>query len=169
VVNFAIPSRSSLSFTVAHRPGENLRGGAFKTARTFLDFVVDGRSLGELIKARKRDIVSFLIADFAESETARGVRRLLLQEPADLPNNRRSLYICPECGDLGCGAVTVEVIDTGDSFRWQRFGYENTWEDKLDFSCFENVGPFAFEKSSYQLELNMALEKLKSLDSRSES
>jgi len=169
VVNFAIPNRSSLSFTAAHRPGEKLPGGAFKTARTFLDFVVDGSSLGELIKARKHDLVSFLVAGFAESETARGVRRLLLQEPADLPNNRRSLYVCPECGDLGCGAVTVEVIDAGDSFRWQRFGYENTYEDKVDFSSFEDVGPFAFEKSSCELELNTALEKLKSLGARGES
>ncbi|MGH9676677.1 MAG: hypothetical protein ACRD36_06205 [Candidatus Acidiferrum sp.] len=134
-----------------------------------MDFVVDGRSLGELIKARKRDIVSFLVADFPEGETARGIRRLLLQESADLPNNRRSLYVCPECGDPGCGAVTIEVIDVVDSFRWQRFGYENTYENDVDFSPFEDIGPFAFEKGCYQLALNTALEKLKSLGRQSES
>jgi hypothetical protein len=65
--------------------------------------------------------------------TKKGVKRLLLREKADLPNERRSLFICAECGDLGCGAITLEVHNENGKISWSNFGYENTCEDRVQF------------------------------------
>jgi hypothetical protein len=32
------------------------------------------------------------------------------------------LYVCPECGDIQCGAMTVEITKTGNTYTWQNFG-----------------------------------------------
>jgi hypothetical protein len=73
-------------------------GGKNRTVRDYLDFEVDGICLS----TKFGDMVSCLgwaVSDWND----KAVRRLLLEEPADFENNRRSLYVCPECGDLGCG------------------------------------------------------------------
>jgi len=90
-----------------------------------------------------------------ENELA--VRRLLLEEPADFPNERRSLYVCPECGDIGCGAVTVAIEKRDNSIIWRDFGFENTVEDTVD-TRFNAVGPYVFEPVEYESVLKQAAE-----------
>ena len=92
-------------------------GGGGRTQRDFLDFIVDGQPLSELVG----DQVSCL-GWLVPEENAKAVRRLLLKEPPDLPNNRNTLYICPECGDLGCGAVSLVVEPVGNNIIWRDFG-----------------------------------------------
>jgi hypothetical protein len=55
-------------------------------------------------------MVSVVCVEFAENATANAISRLLLSEKADLPNGRRSFFVCSECGDLGCGAITAVVV-----------------------------------------------------------
>ena len=49
--------------------------------------------------------------------------RLLGRLPADLPPGRVAVFVCPECADLGCGAVTVrlelqdDVVRSGEDRR----------------------------------------------------
>lgn len=119
-------------------------GGGGRTQRDFLDFIVDGRPLSESVG----DQVSCL-GWFVPEENARAARRLLLEEPADLPNNRRTLYVCPECGDLGCGAVSLVVERAGDKIIWRDFGYENDYEGIVHAEEFEEVGPFTFDRAAY--------------------
>jgi len=78
----------------------------------FLDFVLDGKSLFETLGAP--DLVSCLAWFPAIDAVAKDVDRLLLRAPADFPNDRRSLYVCPACGDIGCGAVTVVITEHDD-------------------------------------------------------
>ncbi len=61
-------------------------GGGGKTQRDYLDFVVDDKSLSEIIGG---DLISPL-GWFIAEENAKLVRWLLLEEPADFANNRRS-------------------------------------------------------------------------------
>ena len=92
-------------------------GGLGRTKREFLGFVVDGQSLSTVIGEVVGDQISCL-GWFLPEENAKAVRRLLLEETADLPNDRRSVYVCPECGDLGCGAVSVVIEAAGDQIIW---------------------------------------------------
>lgn len=127
-------------------------GGGGRTQRDFLDFIVDGQPLSELVG----DQVSCL-GWFEPEENAKAVRRLLLKEPADLPNNRRTLYVCPECGDIGCGAVSLVVERDEGSIIWRDFGYENGYEGIIHAEGFEEVGPFTFDRVGYEEAIRQAL------------
>ena len=127
-------------------------GGEGRTQRDFLDFVVDGQSLSVMVG----DQISCL-GWFVPDENTKAARRLLLEEPADLPDTRRSLYVCPECGDLGCGAVSLVVEPLGDKIIWRDFGYENNYEAEVRAEGFEDLGPFVFNRSEYEKVIKQAL------------
>lgn len=126
-------------------------GGGGKTERDYLDFVIDDVSLSE----KFGDSISCL-GWTVSIENEKAVRRLLLEKPSDLPNNRRSLYICPECGDLGCGAVSIVVEQNGDQITWRDFAYQNNYLDPL-IEEYQDLGPFVFDKTDYEKVLKSAL------------
>jgi hypothetical protein len=148
-----------LELAPAIRAGEKLSGGAYKSERHFLDFVVNGNSLWERV-GKRDDMVTVLCREFASEETRKATRRLLLVEEADFPDDRRSLFICSECGDLGCGAISIAVEKKGDRIMWKNFGYENTYENDVKLSDYADVGPFAFDAAAYQALLSQAIERL---------
>jgi len=94
---------------------------------------------------------------FVPEENAKAARRLLLEEAADLPDNRRTLYVCPECGDIGCGAVSLVVERVEDKIIWRDFGYENNYEEVVRTEGYENVGPFVFDRAEYEEAIKKAL------------
>ena len=122
------------------------------TSREYLDFVIDGEPLSKRIGG---DLAS-CIGWFTPEENAKALGRLLLEEPADFPNDRRSLYVCPECGDLGCGAVSVVIEAAGDQIIWRDFGFQNNYEDKVDSRGFGGVGPLVFNKAEYEAVIRSA-------------
>lgn len=79
----------------------------------FYDFVVSGKSLYSELCRLGFDYISCLgwLDGFYDDEAR---ARLLLKEKGDLPNGRVALYICPECADLGCGAITLTLSQDGD-------------------------------------------------------
>ncbi|HKO41997.1 MAG TPA: hypothetical protein VJU84_01800 [Pyrinomonadaceae bacterium] len=127
-------------------------GGGGCTQRDFLDFVVDGQPLSELVGDQ-----ASCLGWFVPEENAKAVRRLLLEEPADLPNNRRTLYVCPECGDIGCGAVTVVVEQLGNKIIWRDFGFENNYDNVIQRMGFGRIGPFTFDHRSYEQTIRRAM------------
>jgi len=135
-------------------------GGDGKEPRGFWDFVVDGHSLFDIFQAAGFDVISSIgWVNISEQKAAIG--RLQLIEPADLPNNRRSLYVCHICGDLGCGAVSVRVEQDGLSINWSSFGFENNLSDDLgclDLDRLRHVGPFVFDSDHYETVMLEALE-----------
>ena len=115
--------------------------------RHWRDFVIDGRALGKILDIP--DVISgfgWTPADFEQAYA----RRLALRAPADIEPDRVALYVCPECANLGCGAVTVSVEETDRGFKWSRFGFENNYDPGMaDFESYVNVGPFEFDKDRY--------------------
>ena len=144
---------STLDVVRAERPYEPLEHGAWKTGRVFADFVVDGISLSTVVR-HKADLISVL--GWGSEQVQREVRdRLLLQAPADLPSNRRALYVCPECGDLSCGAVSAVIDRLGEMVVWRDFGYENDYEDKApDRQHLEALGEYRFAWDTYESAIN---------------
>jgi hypothetical protein len=119
----------------------------------YLDFVVDGQSLYELIGSCF-DTVSCLALWSSAEERMKVLKRLLLREEADFLNNRIALYVCGECGGLDCGAVSLVIEEQEQTMVWREFGYENGWEEGVEF--FEEIGPFMFSKQQYQETLEQA-------------
>jgi hypothetical protein len=148
----------------AIRAGGTLPGGSFKSQRHFLDFLIDGHSLWEQLK--KPDMVSALCSEYATQsldESVKAVNRLLLLEKADHPSGRRTLFICSECGDLGCGAITSAILRDGGTFIWKDFGLQNNYDDNIALTAYQGVGPFVFDAATYERALVQAREKLPAL------
>ena len=136
-------------------------GGRGVTRRDYLDFVVDGRSLQDWFPRSEVTALGWSRVERTD------IGRLLLHEAPELPTGRVALYICPECGDIECGAVTARITETTDSFVWSDFA----WEGQVDYGAeldedplvqlYEGVGPFEFQKAAYQSILNERLTQLK--------
>jgi hypothetical protein len=146
-------SLSILQIRIAHRPYESL-GLAFKSARTFCDFVIDGQSLADILTTRGFDLISVLKIDAPENLCRAATQRLLRLQDADCPHNRRTLYVCSKCGDIGCAAVTVRVKSAAETFTWKEFGYENNYEPGVSHEKFTDFGPFVFSRDEYVRVLN---------------
>lgn len=151
---------SLLELTPIIRAGTQNANGTFNSERHFIDFVVDGQSLWEAL-GKRHDMVSILCAEYSADETVKAVGRLLLYEEADLPNDRRSFFVCSECGDLGCGVITAMVERQGNTITWKAFGYENTYEDKILLDAYRTVGPFTFNATAYERTLAQAMNLLR--------
>jgi len=123
------------------------QGGGGRTQRDYLDFIVDGQSLSDLL--RVDDCIGCLGWLKPEREQNM-VDGLMVKNPSELGNDRYAIYVCPECGRMGCGAYTAVIRETADSYYWEHFGFEVDYSDWLSrFKEFENVGPFRFEKDEY--------------------
>jgi hypothetical protein len=152
------PDLSVLNSELARRPYRDLGGGSHQSARRYADFVVDGRSLGQSMKSAGYDLVSVFTAEWENSYLEEAKQRLLLQRDSDFPNGRRALYVCGECGDLGCGAVSIIVEFHNESVVWRNFGYENTWEEIVRVEKLQSIGPFRFPLEGYRKAIQGAVE-----------
>jgi hypothetical protein len=136
-------------------------GGGGKTHRDYLDFEVNGQSLLDILPAN--DQIGVLGWGRAEVERD-AVAQLLLREPSELLSERVPLYVCPECGGLDCGTVSVQIRKTADAFVWSNFVWEVTYEleagDGGVLERYENLGPFKFHKTEYWNLLNKRIGEL---------
>src|SRR5690606_13449530 len=87
------------------------------------------------------------------------LREFLKQESPELETGRTIIYGCSECGDIGCGAITAEIIDDGDKIIWKDFGYENDYSG-FDLEDYRNISPFVFDKKKYFAEFEKIAKEL---------
>lgn len=120
----------------------NLPGGATTSLRkdgltqtpvTYLDFTADGDRLFERLAAHFPQAPDYVgvIQDAWPMETVAAIERLLGEAPGDLPDGRVSLYVCPECADLGCGAITTRLSLEYDTVIWRDIGTQTDNEDEV--------------------------------------
>ena len=148
----------TLEFGPLFRPGErNIAGSGYKSERRSLDFVVNGQSLFKLLRAANRDLVGAL--GWGQPSWQRVlIDQLLLRAAAPIPGGRQPLFVCAECGDLGCGALTAQVQRAGATVVWRDFKFENNYDPSMtDAASFGDIGPFAFEWTKYQQLLETTL------------
>jgi len=140
----------SLDLRVIHRPGDLDAHGDGKHERFSVDFMVNGRSLYETMAVEQFDLVGRFSPETREwNEQSAAV--FLVTQPPDLENGRVMLYVCAECGHIGCGAITVKISEKEGTFTWSDFGYENDYdEDMTDRDSYKHVGPFIFDNVQYR-------------------
>jgi hypothetical protein len=132
-----------------HRIGS---GDPQKRERHSFDFVVNGISLFEATQAREYDMCGCLSDPQFEPEVARRMNRTTIARlTSDVPvgGHRVALFVCPECGDFACGAITARVSRTEFGVQWSDFAYENGH----DAASRLVLGPFAFEWPAYTSEI----------------
>lgn len=150
---------SSLTLQPLLRPGSNLNGCTVAESCS-IDFLIDQRSLlNTLITAGadQSDYMSCFVKGAPQTNDL-SCARLLLREPAETESGRILLYLCPECGDISCGAYSVHVSQNDDKFTWYAFAYENGYEEPV---IIDGVGPFAFEKHAYEAAISNAAELMR--------
>ncbi len=82
-------------------------------------------------------------------------RQLMLKKPSELESGRVPLYVCSCCADLGCGAITVLVEKTEDTYIWSNFRRESNGVKGFSQSEYMlRTGPFTFEKDRYISVIN---------------
>jgi hypothetical protein len=117
-----------------------------QTPRRFLDFVVDDESLYD---RHGFDLISCL-GWFVSEEDKKAARRLLRDERPDI-DDRVAIYVCPEDGDLYCGALTAVA---------ERRGNEIVWRDLASSTYDFEVGSWHHDSTAFadwpQLRFNAA-------------
>lgn len=123
-----------------------------KLERHSFDFVVNGVSLFEATQAIEYDMCGSLSNPLFEREIARRVnQRTAAMLTLDVPvgGHRVALFVCPECGDFTCGAITARVSRIQRGVEWSDFAYENGSDAALKL----DLGPFEFEWAAYLSEI----------------
>ncbi|WP_329284870.1 hypothetical protein [Streptomyces sp. NBC_00691] len=142
--------------------GEGVHPGAFARPRPRpedVDLVVGGRALlHRLDEAEGIDTVSPLAGDLPPALRAEHVRALLAPDadggPATrLPGGRRVIYSCPDCEDLGCGAVTAVVEHEGEDVVWRDFAWQTGPTADPAREGYPGVGPYRFHRAAYRTVL----------------
>ncbi len=132
-------------------------GNPAKKERYTFDFVVNGQSLFAVTGAYGFDLSGCLSVPQREPELALRLNGELVQRlTSAVPcggGHRVALYICPECGDLACGAITALVSRSEGVVHWSEFAHEDG--DDSETKLLE-VGPFAFDWTSYVTEIDQA-------------
>ena len=147
----------SLTFQQLIRAGSS---GPVETraARISVDFVVDGKSLlarlGEAdddggqhvtLDGMAEGYMGCFVKGF-ESDNFRKSAQLIVARKPDTEEGRFLLYVCPECGDIGCGAYGTKVRITETDVEWYDFAFENGYEPGRPLP---SVGPFCFSRTEY--------------------
>jgi hypothetical protein len=128
--------------------------GPAQLPRTYLDFVISSHSLKDMLGVS--DFVTPLCHQWSTADVHQSVDQLLLQNASKLPNGRIPIYVCAECGDIGCGVVSAEIIREDDAIIWRDFGRENDYEDQIHRDLYAHVDSFRFNWLQYKTVLTSA-------------
>ena len=125
----------------------------------FLDYFIDDQSLFEWMKwcsadpdtwtpLRGRYVTPFA-RGFSFSYRTSAHKRLLLRQEPDGLDGRVSIYVCPLCGDLECGAIYVTIHARSNIIEWS--------EITIPGHGVAQLPSFAFERAAYTTALTSAL------------
>ncbi|MBB1287421.1 hypothetical protein HRH25_23810 [Flavisolibacter sp. BT320] len=122
------------------------KGGLGKSEVHYQDIMIDGQSLLDILEKGGEDLVAPFGKVYIPAYAEKVMRIFQLREVSDLDDKRVMFYVCPECGDIGCGAITGKIVEEGDKIIWFDFAYETGAgiEEQL-----EQVSPIEFERDAY--------------------
>jgi hypothetical protein len=115
----------------------------------FQDWLIDGASLKRWIGDQLNETSNWDVIGLPDYTPVanRMIDVLRRRGEPELASRRAVLYRCPECLDLGCGALAVRVIRDSDDIVWSDFAWETDYE---------TVAPMEDEKYSPLPELRFA-------------
>jgi hypothetical protein len=123
------------------------KGSHNKKEVEYLDFVISGRSLKSILGIENADYAT-LIGSGTKREFVKQILNIFrLKEKSYLETGRVMIYACPECGDIGCGAITAVILDLGSKIVWKDFGYETGHGGVTEE--YSNIEPIEFDRQSY--------------------
>lgn len=137
-----------LTFGSGFRKGETFQNGCTKAERNYIDFIVSGQSLRLILGLHDTDLIGTFGWIKNKAYENKKIDEFLGLGKPELETGRTPFYVCPECGDIGCGAITAMIEITDDYVIWRDFGYENDYSEPV-FDDYKEIGPFKFDKRDY--------------------
>jgi hypothetical protein len=132
----------TLSFSKAKR-----KVGSNQTPREYFDFFVSGQSLRKALEIEDADFIT-LFGWGSNKEYDKHILNVFrLKEKSQIASGRVMLYVCPECGDIDCGAITASIKDYGDRIIWSDFGFETDYNGRTE--TYEKIQAIEFDRASY--------------------
>jgi hypothetical protein len=127
----------------------------------FLDVIIGGRSLRELVGDPARDLLTNLNRPWLPN-VAESVDELLGRTPSqELRAGRIALLVCSVCGDLGCGQLTAALNVSDAEVSWSDFLWEDDHSDPTPVEHLRD--PVHFDRSQYEAALTHAPERVAAL------
>jgi hypothetical protein len=120
----------------------------------FLDFLVNDRPIRDLLdvpedwEQQPLQETTALREDWLPKEVMDYLDRLLGVLPGDYDDGRVSLLVCPVCGDLWCGALSMELTLLPRTVTWQNFGWQGDADDDEPQPFPERS--FTFDRTEYE-------------------
>lgn len=123
----------------ANKPNDEVSG-------KFLDYMVSGQLLREYLgMPNSSQVTPFGWFQNVDAQK-KSLKQLRLQSKSELVDHRVELYICGACGDIGCGSVTVKVIDGSDKIIWSAFAIQSSPDEISEVIDVEDV---EFDRNNY--------------------
>lgn len=115
----------------------------------YFDFVVSGIPLHQRLTLGDMPLIgSYYPPDNASAGKGLPVRPLLGPDADLTATGRTRFYVCAECGDIECGAVTARIEVLDEVVIWRDFGWD-VGDGEPDLREDTHVGPFVFDKAAY--------------------
>ncbi len=136
----------------------NLTLSQFTGGNLFYEFDIDDVPLSNLLQVDLKELTGMFTPEAADSgyfvsQIAKYIGRM--------PTDRILLYVCSDCGDISCGALSAKIDFTENKIIWSDFAYENSIEI---VERYPEVGPFEFSKEEYSATfLSIATDQAKQI------
>jgi len=130
------------------RKGQTFLGGLGEWDRQYIDFIVSGKSLGELLDLQHSEKVGALGWAKNIEREIQIIDEFLGLEQNKYKKGRTCFYVCKECGSIGCGALTATILVLDKIVIWKDFGFEND-RSEPNLEPYKNIGPFSFDRVQY--------------------
>ena len=114
--------------------------------RQYLDFIIAGQPLRDYLGLKNKSSVTPFGFFPSKEEQKRILKEFRLQQKTHLTGNRIELYVCENCGDIGCGSITAKIIDRGDKIVWTEFAYQSDQAETGETIVVEEI---EFERENY--------------------
>jgi hypothetical protein len=114
--------------------------------KQYAEFMISGESLKNYLGIPEDKTVTS-IGFFENKELEKiALNEFRLKQKTRLLGGRVELYICDDCGDIGCGSVTVKIIDGGDEIIWSDFAYQSSSDEVVEYIKVDDI---VFERKKY--------------------
>ena len=143
------------SIKIQNMDNLNLILSQFPGGEPFYEFDISKQPLSTILQVDLKQLTGIFTPEGSDSGyfVAQLARFL-----GKLPAERILLYVCADCGDVGCGALSAQISFTENSVVWSEFAYVNASET---IEKYPNIGPFEFEKASYMNAFDELVKKTK--------
>ena len=121
-------------------------------SKSFYDILIDNKSIFDELESDENNacILGFYNDKNLNIDI---VNQFLKTKDSELQTGRIMLLVCRECGDIGCGSITLEIQKNEDSYVWKNFAHENDSFELIE-TDFLDIEPKEFSKNEYENALN---------------